>query len=326
MSKVKYLTSTFFRMLSLLIGVSILSFILLTSSPIDPLTSYVGAESTISEEAKAEIAEHWGLNKSKGERFIIWAKNTLHGDLGTSIAYKRPVMSVIGERLQYSLALMAISWLLSGILGFIIGIITGIFKGGIFDKIIKVFCIGLQSAPTFWIGLLILCLFSIYLGWFPIGFAAPIGKAAADVTIWDRLYHLVLPAITLSVLSMGKITLYTRQKVIEILDSDFILMAKARGESTFQIVKRHVLRNIALPAITEQFASFSELFGGIALAETVFSYPGLGSATTAAGVKGDVPLLLGIALFSAIFVFVGNMTANILYSVLDPRVKEAEDV
>ena len=103
-------------------------------------------------------------------------------------------------------------------------------------------------------------------------------------------------------------------------------MARARGESNFQIVKRHVLRNIALPAVTEEFASFSELFGGIALAETVFSYPGLGSATTAAGIKGDVPLLLGIAIFSTIFVFVGNMTANILYIVLDPRVKEVEDV
>ena len=326
MSRVKYLASTFFRMITLLIGVSVLSFILLTSSPIDPLTSYVGAESTISEEAKEEIAEHWGLNKSRGERFLIWGKNTLSGDLGRSIAYKQPVLNVIGERFQYSLALMIVSWLLSGILGFLAGVISGIFKGSIFDKITKVFCIVLQSAPTFWIGLLILCFFSIYLGWFPIGFAAPIGKAASDITLWDRLYHLILPSITLSVLSMGKITLYTRQKAIEILDSDFILMARARGESNFQIVKRHVLRNIALPAVTEEFASFSELFGGIALAETVFSYPGLGSATTAAGIKGDVPLLLGIAIFSAIFVFVGNMTANILYIVLDPRVKEAEDV
>ena len=296
MSRVKYLASTFFRMITLLIGVSVLSFILLTSSPIDPLTSYVGAESTISEEAKEEIAEHWGLNKSKGERFIIWGKNALSGDLGRSIAYKQPVLNVIGERFQYSLALMIVSWLLSGILGFLAGVISGIFKGSIFDKITKVFCIVLQSAPTFWIGLLILCFFSIYLGWFPIGFAAPIGKAASDITLWDRLY------------------------------SDFILMARARGESNFQIVKRHVLRNIALPAVTEEFASFSELFGGIALAETVFSYPGLGSATTAAGIKGDVPLLLGIAIFSTIFVFVGNMTANILYIVLDPRVKEVEDV
>lgn len=321
MKKIKYL-STFFRMITLLIAVSTLSFILLASSPIDPLTAYVGTESTISEETKDDIAEHWGLDKSPIDRFCIWAKNTLHGDLGTSIAYKQPVIKVIGERVKYSLALMIVAWILSGIFGFIIGIISGINKGSIFDNIIKVFCITLQSAPTFWIGLIVLSFFSIYLGWFPIGMAAPIGKATADITIWDRIYHLILPAITLSILSIGKITLYTRQKLIEILESDFILMAKASGENTFQLVRRHVLRNIALPAVTEQFSSFSELFGGMALAETVFSYPGLGSATTAAGVKGDVPLLLGIAIFSTIFVFVGNLIANILYSVLDPRLKE----
>lgn len=322
MRKLKDLIWTFFRMITLLIGVSVLSFVLVTSSPIDPLTAYIGTESTISEEAKAEIAEHWGLNDPPVQRFCTWAKNTAQGDLGTSIAYKKPVINVIGERFKYSLSLMIAAWILSGVLGFLLGMITGIYKGSIFDKVIKVFCIGLQSAPTFWIGLLVISFFSIYLGWFPIGFAAPIGKAAQDITIGDRLYHIVLPALTLSVLSLGKITLYTRQKVIEILGSDFILMAKARGETTFQIIRRHVVRNISLPAITEQFSSFSELFGGMALAETVFSYPGLGSATTAAGVKGDVPLLLGIAIFSAIFVFVGNMTANILYSVLDPRVRE----
>lgn len=322
MKKLKYFTSILFRMITLLIAVSILSFVLLTSSPIDPLTSYIGTEATISEEAKDEIAAHWGLNDPPAERFLTWAKNTLHGDLGISIAYKKPVINVIGERFKYSLLLMITAWVLSGILGFLFGMLSGIYKGSLFDKITKVFCITLQSAPTFWIGLLIISFFSIHLGWFPIGFAAPIGKAAGDITIWDRLYHLILPAITLSILNIGKITLYTRQKVIEILDCDFILMAKARGETTFQIIKRHVMRNICLPAITEQFSSFSELFGGMALSETVFSYPGLGSATTAAGVKGDVPLLLGIAIFSAIFVFVGNMTANILYSVLDSRVRE----
>lgn len=320
--KFKYLSFTIIRMITLLIAVSVISFILVMSSPIDPLTAYIGTESTISEEAKEEIAEHWGLNDSPIERFGIWVKNTLKGDLGVSIAYKMPVIKVIGDRFQYSLALMIVAWILSGVIGFIFGILCGLYKGSIFDKIIKVFCIGLQSAPTFWIGLLILSIFAVYLGWFPIGLATPMGKVASEVTIGDRIYHLILPAITLSILGIGKITLYTRQKLIEILQSDFILMAKARGENTFQLVKRHILRNIALPAITEQFSSFSELFGGMALAETVFSYPGLGSATTAAGIKGDVQLLLGIAIFSAIFVFVGNLTANILYSILDPRLKE----
>ena len=108
------------------------------------------------------------------------------------------------------------------------------------------------------------------------------------------------------------------------MDSDFILYARARGESTGQLIRRHILRNIALPAITVHFACFSELFGGMALAENVFSYPGIGTAATAAALNADVPLLLGIALFSALFVFAGNLMANVLYGVFDPRIREAE--
>lgn len=322
MNRIKFFTSTLFRMITLLIAVSIISFVLVSNSPIDPLTAYVGTETTLSEEAKAEIAEHWGLNEPLVKRFTTWAKNTLKGDLGTSITYKQKVSTVIVERFKYSIVLMLVAWVFSGVMGFIVGIIAGVYKGSILDKIIKTICIGLQSAPTFWIGLLILSFFSIYLGWFPIGLAAPIGKIASEVTLAERIHHLVLPALTLSFLSIGKITLFTRQKLIEIMNSDYILFAKARGESTAQIIRRHGLRNIAMPAITEQFSSFSELFGGMALAETIFSYPGLGTATTAAGLNGDVPLLLGIAIFSAIFVFAGNLIANILYGVLDPRLKE----
>ena len=298
MNRVKYICFTTFRMLTLVVAVSILSFILVSASPVDPLAAYVGSESTMSEEAKAEIAEYWGLNDPPVERFLTWAGHTLHGDLGNSITYNMPVSTVIFERFQYSLALILAAWILSGVLGFVLGILAALHKGRILDKGIKTFCLLLQSAPVFWFGLLMLTVFSILLGWFP------------------------LPAITLSILRVGKITLYTRQKLIEILHSDYILFAKARGESTKQLVMRHGLRNIAMPAITLQFASFSELFGGIALAETVFSYPGLGSAVTAAAMNADAPLLIGIAMFSAVFVFVGNLIANILYGIIDPRLKE----
>ena len=224
------------------------------------------------------------------------------------------------------MVLMLIAWAVSGILGFLAGILAAVKKGSVWDRLIKTFCLALQSAPTFWVGLLVLSLFAVRLGWFPIGLAAPMGKLAKDVTLTDRIYHLILPALTLSVLGISKITLYTRQKLIEIMNSDFILFAKARGESTRQLVLRHGLRNIALPAVTVQFAAFSELFGGIALAESVFSYPGIGSALTTAGLSGDVPLLLGIAVFSAIFVFAGNLIANLLYGMLDPRIKEGREI
>lgn len=313
---------TVLRMITLLAAVSILSFLLLAKSPVDPLTAYIGTNSTISEEAKEEIAEYWGLNDPPLERFLTWAGNTLRGDFGTSIVYKQPVLTVIRERFQYSLVLMITAWVCSGLLGFILGILAAVYKDSLLDKIIKMICLMFQSAPTFWVGLLMLSIFAVNLGWFPIGLAAPMGKAAAEVTLGERVHHLILPAITLSILGIGKITLYTRQKLLEILGSEFVLYARARGESTWQMVRRHGMKNIAIPAVTVQFASFSELFGGIALAESVFSYPGIGSAVTEAGLGGDVPLLLGIAIFSAVFVFAGNLMANILYGLIDPRIRE----
>ncbi|MCI9470531.1 MAG: ABC transporter permease [Lachnospiraceae bacterium] len=326
MIRLKYIAGTVFRMLTLLVAVSILSFVLVAASPIDPLTAYIGTNSTLSQEAKDKIAGHWGLNDPPVQRFTAWAGNFIKGDWGTSISFKKPVKKVIGERFSYSVVLMLIAWAVSGILGFLAGILAAVKKGSVWDRLIKTFCLALQSAPTFWVGLLVLSLFAVRLGWFPIGLAAPMGKLAKDVTLTDRIYHLVLPALTLSILGISKITLYTRQKLIEIMNSDFILFAKARGESTRQLVLRHGLRNIALPAVTVQFAAFSELFGGIALAESVFSYPGIGSALTTAGLSGDVPLLLGIAVFSAIFVFAGNLIANLLYGMLDPRIKEGREI
>ncbi|MGI6258071.1 MAG: ABC transporter permease [Anaerovoracaceae bacterium] len=322
MTRPKYIGYIVLRMLTLLIVVSILSYILVNASPVDPLTAYVGSESTLSEEAKEEIAEHWKLNEPPVSRFLTWAGNTLRGDLGESITYRMPVATVIADRFAHSLGLILAAWILSGVLGFAAGILAALKRGSWLDKGIKTVCLIFQSAPVFWFGLLMVTVFAVSLGWFPMGQATPPGKLTEDVTLWDRIYHMILPTITLSILGISKITLYTRQKLIEIMHSDFILFAKARGESTRQLVVRHGMRNIAMPAVTVQFASFSELFGGIALAETVFAYPGLGSATTAAALNADAPLLMGIAVFSALFVFAGNLMANIIYGALDPRLKE----
>ena len=148
------------------------------------------------------------------------------------------------------------------------------------------------------------------------------GVAAEDVTLLQRIHHLILPALTLSFLSFANVALHTREKLVDVLESDYVLFAKARGESRWSILKNHGFRNIMLPAVTMQFGSFSELFGGSVLAENVFSYPGLGAAASAAGMGSDVPLLLGITLFSALFVFTGNMLANIIYGIVDPQIRE----
>ena len=311
------------KIISLLLAVSILAFILVDASPIDPVQQYIlSLGAAVSPEQQAQIAAYWGADTPPLERYISWLAGVLRGDLGQSALYRRPVADIIGERFLNSLALMLCAWILAGILGFALGCVMGMYKDRLPDKILKKICYILSSVPTFWLGLVLLLVFSVGLGWFPIGFSRPIGLASGEVTIWQRLCHLVLPSLTLSFTSFSNIALHTRQKLISVLNSEYVLFARARGEGKWTILKRHGLRGILLPALTLQFSSFSELFGGSVLAENVFSYPGLGSAVSAAGLNSDVPLLLGITLFSALFVCVGNLIANLLYGIIDPQIRE----
>ena len=311
------------RIVSLLLAVSIIAFALVCASPIDPVQQYIlKLGTTVSPERRAALEEYWGVNDPPVERYVNWISNLLKGDWGESALYRRPVAEIIGERFANSLALMACAWVLSGLLGFFLGCVMGLYRDRWPDQILQKICYLLSSVPTFWLGLVLLLIFAVTLGWFPVGFSSPIGVLDADVTIWQRLYHLALPAITLSLMSFSNIALHTRQKLTDVLSSEYVLFARARGEGKWTILRRHGLRNILLPALTLQFASFAELFGGSMLAENVFSYPGLGSAVAAAGLNSDVPLLLGITLFSALFVCVGNMIADLLYGIVDPQIRE----
>lgn len=313
------------KMLSLLFAVSVISFALVSLSPVDPVQQYIVGAGAVSPEQRLELEDYWGVNDPPVERYMNWFTSLLHGDFGTSLLYRQPVVKIIGERFINSLALMLCAWLLSGVIGFLLGCVMGMNRDRLVDRILKKLCYILSSIPTFWMGLLFLLIFAVKLGWFPLGFSTPIGMLDGDVTIWQRLHHLFLPAFTLSLMSFANIALHTRQKLIDVLESEYVLFARARGESELSILRRHGLRNIILPAVTLQFASFAELFGGSVMAENVFSYPGLGSAVSAAGLNSDVPLLLGITLFSTLFVAVGNMIANTLYGVIDPQIREAEE-
>lgn len=315
------------RMAILLALVSLFSFVLVAHSPIDPVAAYIGADMMqVGAAQKALIAEKWGLNRPLPERFFSWAGQVVRGDLGHSTVYNEPVSRVIVKRFQSSLALMGAAWLLSGIIGFAAGVVAGVWEGRLIDRMIRVYALTLASTPAFWLGIVLLVIFSVHLGWTPLCGASPPGMEPAAVTFAMRLHHLILPALTLSIIGIAAIAMHTREKVIEAMKSDYVLFARAQGEGTFGVVLHHVLRNAALPAITLQFASLGELFGGSVLAEQVFAYPGLGRATVAAGIRGDVPLLLGIVLFTTLFVSSGNALADLLYRVVDPRIVSKSEV
>ena len=311
------------RIALLLLGVSFVTFLLMSASPLDPLQTNVGqvALGSMSQEQVEALSAYWGVDTPPLTRYAGWLGDVLKGDFGTSLLYRRPVLEVVGERLSSSLILLLSAWLLSGILGLILGVVAGAFRGRLPDRLIRGYCLVISSTPAFWLAILLLLIFSVWLGWFPIGMSVPVGMESSSVTVFDRLYHAVLPALTLSITGVANIALHTREKMADVLESDYVLFARARGEDARGIILRHGLRNVMLPAITLQFASISEIIGGSVLVEQVFSYPGLGQAAVTAGLGSDLPLLLGITVITAAIVFGGNLAADLLYGAVDPRIR-----
>lgn len=309
------------RFVSLMVAVSFVTFALVANSPIDPVQANVGqaAYVSMSPERRAELAERWETKTPLVERYVSWLADALHGDFGESLRFNAPVTSVVAERLGASLGLLAAAWVISSVLGAVLGIAAGACRGSAFDRAVRAYCYLLSATPTFWLALIALMVFSVYLGWFPLlGFAVPIG-AAGEVSLAVRLHHMVLPALVLSLTGVANVALHTREKLIEVLASDYVRFALARGEGWASIVLRHGVRNVVLPAITLACAQVGEIVGGSILVEQVFSYPGLGQAAVTAGLGGDAPLLVAIALVTAAFVFAGNALANVLYGIVDPR-------
>ena len=317
--RLKFTIKKLFRMALLLLGVSLTAFLLMDASPLDPLQTNVGqaALGSMSPEQIARLEESWGVGAPAAERYLNWLGGALRGDFGVSLLYRRPVLEVMGQRLANSLWLLVSAWLLSGALGLALGVAAGANRGRWPDRLVRGYCLIVSSTPAFWLALLLLIIFSVWLKVLPIGLSVPIGAEAA--TLAQRLRHALLPALTLSITGAAGIALHTREKVADVLDSDYILFARARGE--VHILRRHLPRNVALPAITLQFTSIGEVVGGSVLVEQVFSYPGLGQAAVAAGLGGDMPLLLGATVATAAMVFGGNLTADLLYGVVDPRIR-----
>ena len=309
-------------MVFLLFAVSIVAFALMTASPIDPLKANVGqaALGSMSQDQIAKLEEYWGVGQPPVQRYLAWFRDFVRGDMGISLLYRQKVTTVIAVKLANSLFLMIIAWILSGLIGFLLGVLAGMKRGKPIDKIIKGYCLVISSTPAFWIAMLLLMIFGVWLKILPIGLSVPIGVEASGVTFLDRVRHAILPALTLSITGISNIAMHT--KMIDICDSDYVLFARARGESNWEIFRNHGFRNVLGPAMTLQFASISEIFGGSVLVEQVFSYPGLGQAAVSAGLGSDMPLLIAITMISALFVFGGNLIANILYGVIDPRVRK----
>ncbi|TQI81085.1 peptide/nickel transport system permease protein [Serratia fonticola] len=306
------------RLVCLLLVTAAGTFTLLSFSPVDPIRAYIGNDLLhVPPEQYPLIAARWGLDLPLWQRFLHWFGQLLQGDLGYSMLYNTPVSQVIGERFATSFALLLSAWLFSGLVGVLMGLTAGRYLNRWPDRLISTLSYLLASLPTFWIGLLLLSLFAVKLNWAPVCCAWEPGSSAESASIGNRLHHLILPMLALGLLGVGNISLHTRAKVAEVMNSEFIRYARAQGDQGWSLINFHILRHAITPALCLQFASVGELLGGSLLAEKVFAYPGLGQATIDAGLRGDIPLLMGIVMFCCVLVFCGNSLADLLVKQLN---------
>ena len=262
-----YAGKNLLRIILLLFAVSILTFALVSASPIDPLQANVGqaALGSMSEEQKEKLRSYWGVDEPPVQRYLNWLNAFIKGDGGISLLYRQPVTKVIAVKLGNSLFLMGTGrGLFSGLVGVPSGsTCRGVCRAGCRDKIIKGYSLVIASTPSFWLALLLLIIFGVWMKILPIGLSVPVGVEVSGVTFLDRVRHAILPAVTLSITGISNITLHTREKMIDIMESDYILFAKARGEKTGSIIFHHGIRNVLFPAMTLQFASVSEIIGEV---------------------------------------------------------------
>lgn len=300
-------------------------FALVSMAPVDPVQAYVGARvALVGPEQREAIAAAWGLNDPAPERFLHWLSHLARGDLGDSVTYNAPVAALILARAGASLALVGAAFVLSFVIGFGLGLLAAAMRGGWPDRIIRGAAVVLAASPGFWVAILLVMVFAVGLGWLPACCAAPPGLTLEEVTLSDRLRHLILPAAAVAMVGVPPLILHTRARAVGFLESAAARHLAAHGAGAMVLSVGHGARHAAGPALTVHLAGAGELIGGSVLAEVVFGWPGLGQATVRAATGGDAPLLLGIALATLLIVFAGNTLADIAARIADPRLRGRE--
>lgn len=316
------LLKRFGEALPTVLGIVVLNFLLLNSAPGNAVDALVGIMGASDPEFVARMTAQFGLDRSMPERLVIYIGNLFTFNLGNSYYFNRPVADLIFERLGATLLLMLSSIGLAVVVGVTLGITAARYYNTLLDRVIGLIALLLYAMPVFWVGLMLIILFSVKLEWFPMGGASTIGAsnepfyAAVDV-----LKHLALPMITLSLYFIATYTRLMRASMLETLHKDYIRTARAKGVPERTIAYRHALRNALLPVVTVIGVQMGALLGGSVIVETVFGWPGLGRLAYESVVQRDFNVLLGILFMSSIVVLTVNLLIDLVYAKLDPRIE-----
>ena len=312
----KYILKRLLELIPVLILVSIFSFFIIQASPGDPIDNYVRPGMT--EEQIEDIKEEYELDGSMAQQYFRWMSHIMRGDLGTSIHQNRPVVDIIAERLPATLMLMGTALAFSLMIAIPLGLWAGLRKNKLSDNIISLISYLGISIPPFWLAMIGIILFSLKLHLLPSG-----GMHTVNVnTAADLLWHMILPAFVLSLNNMAIFTRYIRSNTISQLEEDYVQTAMAKGTGKRKILFRHVLKNCLLPIITLAGINIAGLVCGSFVVETIFSWPGIGRLAMDAVGNRDFPLIMGYTMFSCIILILGNLIADVLYAVADPRIRQ----
>lgn len=303
----KYVIRRIMLMIPVILGVSFIVFFIMSFTPGDPARLILGESATF--EDIANLREEMGLNDNFFLRYIRYIKNAVFSfDFGNSYSTKQPVTIELFERFPSTLKLAFGSTLLMVLIGVPVGIISAVKQYTLIDKISLISALLLTSMPAFWLGLMLILLFSLRLGWLP-------------ATGVDTLVHFILPCVTLAAAMMASLIRMTRSNMLEVIRQDYIRTARAKGAKEMSVIYKHALRNALLPVITIIGLNFGGLLGGTMIIESVFAMPGLGTLTINAIRMKDTPTVMSSILFVAIFAGIINLIVDILYVYVDPRIK-----
>jgi peptide/nickel transport system permease protein len=300
----------------LLLGVAVLSFIFMQLAPGGPGALYARNARMTQEQLEA-IRRNMGLDRPMHEQLFTWLGNLLRGDLGISYTQYRPVSAVIWDTVPNTLLLMGTGMLISLVAALTFGILAAQRPYGLFDNVLSFVSYFGLAMPVFWFGLMLQILFAVRLGWLPsAGMTSPTGSGGFG----DLLRHLALPAFTIAIGSIAGWSRYVRSSTIESLEQDYVRTARAKGLAERRLMLGHVLRNALIPFITVVGIDVPLYLTGAVLTETVYSWPGMGRLFFDALTVRDYPVLMGILMLGAVFIVAGNLIADVLYGVFDPRI------
>ena len=323
MDLVKYITKRMLQVIPLLILVSIISFFIIRLSPIDPLAE-LRLNPSISKETLQKEVERLNLDKPIYVQYFSWAKSFVKGDLGYTSSGEK-VSVKLKERIPNTLILTLIVIFMTWIVGIPLGIFAAINKESAFDRMLTVLSSIGMAIPSFFFAILML-MFAVKTGWFPVGGLTSYNYNELSVAgkLIDLTKHLVLPATVLFAISLSGLQRQMRANMLEVFDSDYVKFARAKGLSEFKVIFKHALRNAINPMITLLGFEFAGLLSGAALTEYVFQYPGLGRLILEAVMKSDINLVMASLMMGAIMLILGNLIADILLMITDPRTRKVQ--